>query len=119
METGPKTKCYFKQPKRLLVCLILLCMFMTFYGCATPPKNTKNLCDIFEEKGGWYKDAKRAYRRWGSPIPVMMAMMHRESSFKRKAKPERTHILWIIPWRRPSTAYGYSQALNNLEYIQT
>ena len=111
MKTGPKMAYYLRQPARLLGCLLLLCISMTLYGCATPPKNTNNLCDIFEDKGGWYKDAKRAYRRWGSPIPVMMAMMHRESSFKRKAKPARTRILWIIPWHRPSTAYGYSQAL--------
>ncbi|MBN2418921.1 MAG: hypothetical protein JXL81_06020 [Deltaproteobacteria bacterium] len=94
-----------------MYCLILLLFSVTFYGCATPPKNPKNLCDIFDEKGGWYKDARRSYRRWGSPIPVMMAMMHRESSFKKKVKPARTRILWIIPGPRPSTAYGYSQAL--------
>ena len=111
MENIPEIVNHFKPPARLLCYLIMLCIFITFYGCATPPKNANNLCEIFDEKGGWYKDAKRAYRRWGSPIPVMMAMMHRESSFKRKAKPPRTRILWIIPWRRPSTAYGYSQAL--------
>ena len=111
MKINPKDICFFQQRKSLLHCLILLCIFVTFYSCATPPKNTKNLCEVFDDKGGWYKDAKRAYRRWGSPIPVMMAMMHRESSFKRKAKPPRTRILWIFPGPRPSTAYGYSQAL--------
>lgn len=108
---------YFKGPVHLLCYLGLLCITVTFYGCATPPKSTKNLCSIFDDKGGWYKDAKRSYRRWGSPIPVMMAMMHRESSFKRKAKPPRKRILWIFPGPRPSTAYGYSQALESTWHI--
>lgn len=108
-----KTVIYCRRIARLLFYFYMVCFFGSFYGCATPPKNTKNLCLIFDEKGGWYKDAKRAYRRWGSPIPVMMAMMHRESSFKRKAKPPRKRILLIIPGPRSSTAYGYSQALES------
>ena len=29
-------------------------------GCAAaPPKNTSNLCEIFTEKKGWYKDKPR------------------------------------------------------------
>ena len=113
IENNHKVKGIFKLPGYFLCCLILLCLPLVICSCATPPKNTKNLCDIFDDKGGWYKDAKRSYRRWGSPIPVMMSMMHRESSFKRKVKPPRKRILWIIPGPRPSTAYGYSQALES------
>lgn len=98
---------------RLLCLLVLICGSTYFLGCASPPKNKGNLCSIFEEKGRWYKDAKRASKRWGSPIPVMMAMMHRESGYKRKVKPQRKRILWIFPGPRPSTAYGYSQALES------
>jgi len=42
----------------------------------------------------------------------MMAILYRESSFEKKAKPRRKRILWLFPWARPSTAYGYSQALD-------
>lgn len=111
MKNNLKTVSYYKRTMHLLFCLGMLCILGNSFGCAKPPKNTKNLCSIFDEKGGWYKDAKKAHKRWGSPIPVMMAMMHRESSFKRKAKPPRKRILWIFPGPRPSTAYGYSQAL--------
>ena len=41
-----------------------------------------------------------------------MAFVHRESSFRANAKPPRGKLLWVIPWRRPSTAYGYAQATN-------
>ncbi|MCB1647063.1 MAG: hypothetical protein KDI36_16500 [Pseudomonadales bacterium] len=80
-------------------------------GCTTsPPEKPDNICEIFYEKDGWYDDARSASRRWGSSIPVMMAFIHQESTFKARAKPPRTRILWIIPGPRPASAYGYSQA---------
>jgi hypothetical protein len=83
-------------------------------GCATsPPSNVDNVCAIFREKDGWYDHAADASRRWNSPIPVMMAIMHQESRFDAKAKPPRRRILGIIPGTRPSDSYGYSQALKS------
>ena len=80
-------------------------------GCVTsPPRHTDNICHIFDEKDGWYDDAKDAQKRWGSPIYITMAFMHQESRFRAKAKPPRTSFLWIFPGPRPSSAYGYSQA---------
>lgn len=80
-------------------------------GCtAVPPKYKDNVCHIFDEKDGWYEDAREASDRWGTPIPVIMAFMHQESRFVAKAKPPRTRILWIFPGPRKSSAYGYSQA---------
>jgi len=40
-----------------------------------------------------------------------MAIIHQESKFNAKAKPPRKKLLWVIPWKRPSSSYGYSQAL--------
>jgi hypothetical protein len=77
---------------------------------SSPPKNKDDICEIFDEKGGWYKDARKASRRWGTSIPVMMSFIYQESSFKARAKPPRRKILWIIPGPRPASAYGYSQA---------
>ncbi len=92
---------------------LLVAMPLLLSACATmPPKDIDNICAIFKEKRGWYRDAHKASKRWGSPIPVMMAMMHQESRFKSKAKPPRTKILWLFPGPRPSTAFGYSQALD-------
>ena len=82
-------------------------------GCVTtPPSNVDNVCAIFHEKNGWYEDAEDAEDRWGVSIPVLMAIMHQESRFRPKAKPPRKKILWIIPWFRPSSSYGYTQALD-------
>ena len=83
-------------------------------GCATrPPDDVDNLCAIFDDKGGWYDDARDAEKRWGTPVPVAMAILHQESRFVAKAKPPRKRYLGIIPGPRPSDSYGYSQALKS------
>jgi hypothetical protein len=80
-------------------------------GCTTsPPSDPSNICNIFFEKDDWYGDATDSSDEWGSPIPVMMAIMHQESRFVAKAKPPRKKIFGFIPGPRPSDAYGYSQA---------
>jgi len=51
---------------------------------------------------------------------IAMSIMHQESSFKHRARPPRRYLLGIIPWRRPSSAYGYAQAVDGtwLEYVR-
>ena len=84
---------------------------LTLAGCSTsPPQQPDNLCEIFYEKRDWYDAAADMRDSWGVPIHVPMAMMYQESSFKHDAKPPKDYILWIIPWGRVSSAYGYSQA---------
>jgi len=92
--------------------LLLLALLLT--ACTTSqPADTGNICSIFREKDDWYDDAADSRDEWGSPIPVMMAIMHQESRFKAKAKPPRKKIFGFIPGPRPSNAYGYSQALDS------
>lgn len=82
-------------------------------GCATaPPNNQEDICEIFSEKSGWYKDARASRRRWGTPIPIMMSFVYQESRFQAKARPPREKFLWIFPGRRPASAFGYAQATN-------
>src|SRR5262249_26207295 len=82
-------------------------------GCAKPrPDNMENICEIFYQYPQWYWDAKRSEEKWGVSVPIQMSVIYQESSFTAKAKPPRKYILWIIPWKRPSTAYGYCQALD-------
>jgi len=96
---------------RALTATLIICAAGVFTGCATrPPQQLDNICAIFKEKSGWYKAAEKSESKWGSPIPVSMAIIHQESRFVARAKPERTKILWIFPGPRPSSAYGYSQA---------
>jgi hypothetical protein len=92
---------------------IILLVAMGFTGCATsPPKEPGNLCAIFAEKEDWYAASRAAQRQWGAPVSVQMAIMRQESAFVADARPPRQWFLGFIPLSRPSTAYGYSQALD-------
>ena len=82
-------------------------------GCATTSNHSGqwgNICEIFREHPKWYEGARKSSDKWGVPIPVLMAIIHQESSFIPDAKPPRTSCLWIFPGPRPSSAYGYAQA---------
>ena len=96
--------------KNIFASLVLL----TLVSCASgPPQNTTNICSIFEERRSWYKAAVKSERRWNTPVYVSMAIIQQESSFKATAKPERGKLLGLIPWRRPSSAFGYAQVLDD------
>lgn len=56
--------------------------------------------------------AKKAEDKWGTSMHIAMAIMYQESAFKHKARPPRRYLLGIIPWRRPSSAYGYAQVID-------
>ncbi|WP_371734826.1 transglycosylase SLT domain-containing protein [Aliikangiella sp. G2MR2-5] len=74
------------------------------------PSNPDNICDIFLGETDWYEAARDAQHKWGTPIFVMMAIMHQESRFIDDAQPERDWFLGFIPLPRDSSAYGYAQA---------
>lgn len=92
--------------------IIIFLLLLT--GCATvpPPNNTHNLCSIFRQYPDWKIATHRTERRWKVPTAVQMAIIYQESSFISDAKPPRTRLLGVIPWSRPTTAYGYCQAVN-------
>lgn len=96
-----------------MACLSLIIIPFILSGCATtPPRHVNNICSVFKQHPDWYQDAKAAEKRWHLPIHIQMAIIHQESKFDAYAKPERTKLLWVIPWTRPSSAYGYAQALD-------
>ena len=80
-------------------------------SCSSIPSNTKNSCDIFSEKYLWYKHAKKAEKKWGAPIYIQLAFIKKESDFDWLEKPERTKLFKIIPYKRKSSSFGYSQAI--------
>lgn len=88
-------------------------MLILLTSCSLPetPRNVDNICHIFKQYPEWRNDTLNTEKRWGVPVAVQMAIIHQESRFNASAKPPRTKLLWLIPWNRPSTAYGYSQAL--------
>ena len=102
----------------LLPTIVLLGSLLA--GCATiPPSRPDNVCSIFEQKRGWHSVATKAQSKWGTSMHIAMAIMNQESAFNRKARPPRKVLLGFIPWRRPSSAYGYAQVIDGTwrEYI--
>jgi hypothetical protein len=93
----------------LLVLEVSLLVWGT--GCSTPPRNPNDLCAIFGEKHSWYRATRRSRERWEISQATQMAIIFQESSYRARARPPRTRLLWVIPWRRPSSAYGYAQVI--------
>lgn len=67
-------------------------------GFTKPPKNTSNICKIFQNNPTWYWKAKQTENKWGVSIPIQMAIIDAESRFNGEA-------------HATSSAYGFSQAL--------
>lgn len=102
--------------KRSVPVIALCAVFLALAGCASKPSQINNVCAVFAQKNGWignwHSAAQSAERKYGVPVPVMMATIRIESGFEQKARPPRRKLLGFIPWKRASTAYGYSQALD-------
>ena len=91
---------------------ILIFFIFFISACSSIPQNTSNSCKIFDEKYLWYKHAKKVQKKWGTPIHIQLAIIKMESNFDWLAKPPRQKLFKIIPFKRPSSSFGYSQAVN-------
>jgi len=89
----------------------LIFLFFFISSCSSIPKNTSDSCSIFSERYLWYKYTKKTEKKWGTPIYIQLAIIKMESDFDWLAKPQRQKIFKIIPYKRPSSSFGYSQAV--------
>lgn len=104
--------------RRLAIAILMTlasgALFLT--SCQSAPPSAReqaNLCDIFDDRKNWYRSAAEAERAWGTPIALQMAIMQAESSFDSDARPPRQRMFFgLIPGGRPSSAYGYAQAVD-------
>ena len=92
--------------------LLYFIIFSLLASCNSIPKNTQDACNIFSENYLWYKYAKKSSEKYGAPVHIILAFVNKESGFNRWARPERTKLFKIIPYKRPSSSLGYSQAVN-------
>ena len=93
---------------RNLICFII---FFFVASCSSVPKYPQNACKIFGESYFWYKSVKKSSETYGAPIHIILAFVNKESGFNRWAKPKRTKLFKIVPYKRPSSSFGYSQAV--------
>ena len=90
---------------------LIIVIFLFLISCSSIPSNTFNSCKIFDEKYLWYKYAKKTEQKWGTPIYIQLAIIKMESDFDWLAKPVRQKIFKVIPFKRPSSSFGFSQAV--------
>ena len=93
---------------RNLICFIILFFIVS---CSSVPKNYSNACKLFSEKYLWYKHVKKSSQTYGALPHIILAFVNKESGFNRWAKPKRTKLFKIVPYKRPSSSFGYSQAV--------
>ena len=89
----------------------IILVFALLSACSSIPSNTSNSCTIFDERYLWYKHVKSAEKKWGTPVHLQLAIIKMESDFDRLAKPPRQKLFKVIPYKRPSSSFGYSQAI--------
>ena len=54
----------------------------------------------------------KSEKKWGTPVYLQLAIIKMESDFDWLAKPPRQKLFKVIPYKRPSSSFGYSQAVN-------
>jgi len=89
----------------------IILVFFIITSCSSIPSNTSNSCSIFDEKYFWYKHVKSTEQKWGTPGHIQLAIIKMESDFDQLAKPPRQKLFKVIPYKRPSSSFGYSQAV--------
>ncbi len=99
------------QKKILNRKLIYIFVFLFIASCSSVPKYPGNACKIFGQNYLWYKSAKKSSDTYGAPIHIILAIVNKESGFNRWAKPKRNKLFKVIPYKRPSSSFGYSQAV--------
>jgi hypothetical protein len=96
--------------KKLLI-LLLLPLFLT--GCfSTPAVTVNNICTLMDEEVSWYRSVKAVEKKYDIPVHVLLAVVYQESRFASDARPPREKLFGIVPWFRPTTAYGFAQAVD-------
>ena len=54
---------------------------------------------------------KKVEEKWGVPVYIQLAFVKKESDFNWLAKPPRHKLFKVIPYKRKSSSFGYSQAI--------
>ena len=102
----------YKMLKKILKNnLNYLIIFFFIVSCSSIPKYPNNACKIFGERYLWYKHVKKSSQEYDVPVHIILAFVNKESGFNRWAKPKRTKLFKVVPYKRLSSSLGYSQAI--------
>ncbi len=98
--------------RKLSVSTIWVIFSLLLTACQTREFDKEDLCSVYNAHPEWEQHAMAAEHRWGIPQELIMAVIRYESSFVGDAQAPRRRYFGIIPGERLSSAYGFSQALN-------
>lgn len=91
---------------------IVLILPLLLAGCTTKEFDMGNICSIYSVHPEWAQAAQQSEQQWGIPQELIMAVIRYESSFVGDAEAPRRRYFGVIPGERLSSAYGFSQALD-------
>lgn len=98
--------------RRIVIASLLIALTACGANKSVPPRNLDNACLFLDENPEYERALRSSNERWHAPIPVMMALIYQESTFVGDARPPMRYYLGFIPRGRPTSAYGYAQALD-------
>ncbi|MEJ6402873.1 transglycosylase SLT domain-containing protein [Yoonia sp. 2307UL14-13] len=81
-------------------------------GYGKAPRELDNACSILSERPEYQRAFQRVERKYGVPVPSLMAIIYQESKFISDNRTPHQYALGVIPVGRQSSAFGYSQALD-------
>lgn len=81
-------------------------------GQFSAPRNLDDACSIARERPQYMRAFRAVERKYGVPVPSLMAIIYQESKFIGDIRPPHQYALGVIPVGRQSSALGYSQALD-------
>lgn len=81
-------------------------------ACGGREFDKEDLCSVYDAYPEWEQSIQAVEERWGISQELIMAVMRYESSFVGDAEAPRRRYFGVIPGKRLSSAYGFSQALD-------
>ena len=81
-------------------------------GNFSAPRNLDDACSIVSERPEYLRSFRAVERKYGVPVPSLMAIIYQESKFIGNNRTPHRYALGVIPVGRQSSAFGYSQALD-------
>lgn len=97
---------------RAMIVMLILGSCSGSTGHNSAPRELDNACSIVSERPEYLRAFRRVERKYGVPIPSLMAIIYQESKFIGNNRTPHRYALGVIPVGRQSSAFGYSQALD-------
>lgn len=80
---------------------------------SSPSIDDSDLCSLYRQRLSWYQSSREVAERYEISEAVIMSFLFQESGFRADARPPRRRFFGFLPGRRPSSAYGYAQAIDS------